>query len=71
MIKGAFHNFAPGDEGQPLGRGHPVPAGKVVHDNHCEDGSPCLAFIYTPNGFDFKPATEPKPTAEAKPAAKK
>jgi hypothetical protein len=75
IVKGTLHNFAPGDEGKGLTPGGTwYQPGKVVHDNHCEAGSECVAFVYTPNGFDFIPAKVEGAKAEtkgdAKPAAK-
>jgi quercetin dioxygenase-like cupin family protein len=57
VIQGIVHNFAAGGpEGQGLGPGsiYFTPAG-VPHDNHCEESSSCLFFVYAPNGFDFIP----------------
>ena len=72
IIKGAVHNFAPGDEGKAIGPGGTwFQPGKMVHDNHCAEGAPCLLFVYMPNGFDFKPATDPKaPAKSSSPPAK-
>ncbi len=62
IIKGALHNFAAnGDEGTAIGPGGTWhQPGKMPHDNHCSSAEPCLAFVYMPNGFDFKPVPPPK-----------
>lgn len=61
MIKGTEHNYAPGpDEGKALGPGsYWFQPGKQPHDNHCEAGAECLAFIYFPKGFDMKMVPAP------------
>jgi hypothetical protein len=57
VIQGAVHDFAAGgDEGKAIGPGgHWFQPGKVAHDNHCASSTPCVMFIYTPEGFDFIP----------------
>jgi hypothetical protein len=57
ILKGPMHNFAPGgDEGPAVGLGGTwFQPGKMVHDNHCSGSEECLAFVYLPKGFDFKP----------------
>jgi hypothetical protein len=58
VVKGKMHNFAAGGpEGPGVETGGTwFQPGGVLHDNHCEDGSECVVFIYMPDGFDFKPA---------------
>jgi len=58
VLEGAVHDFAAGgDEGKAIGPGgHWFQPGKVPHDNHCASATPCVIFIYTPQGFDFIPA---------------
>jgi quercetin dioxygenase-like cupin family protein len=64
VIKGVGHNFAPGDEGKGIASGGWwMQPGGMVHDNHCEEASECLFFVYMPHGFDFAPA---KPAGEKK-----
>jgi hypothetical protein len=62
IIKGNMANFVPGAEGKPVAPGGSwFQPGKMAHDNHCVGTEPCLLFVYTPHGFDFKPVAEPKP----------
>lgn len=60
VLEGAVHDFAPGaDEGQAIGPGgHWFQPGQQPHDNHCASTTPCLMFIYTPQGFDFMPVPQ-------------
>jgi hypothetical protein len=56
-ITGVLHNYGAGDaEGPGVGAGGIwFQPGNVPHDNHCEDGADCVAFVFLPNGFDFQP----------------
>lgn len=56
VVKGKMHNFAPGKSEGPTATPGATwfQPGGMVHDNHCEDGSECVVFLYLPNGFDFK-----------------
>jgi len=38
--------------------GHWFQPGKAPRDNHGASATPCVIFIYTPQGFDFIPAKE-------------
>jgi hypothetical protein len=71
-VKGVEHNWSGDNEGAGLAPGSTwYQPGGQVHNNHCEKGSGsdgCIAFIYVPNGFDFKPAAPAKDAA--KPAEK-
>lgn len=69
VVKGVAHNWEGENEGPGLGPGSTwYQPGGQVHNNHCEKGSDCIIFVYTPNGFDYKPA--PAPKEGAKPAEK-
>ncbi|HYV47753.1 MAG TPA: DUF4437 domain-containing protein [Myxococcaceae bacterium] len=66
VIQGVLHNFSGTDQGPAIGPGGTwyQPA-KQVHDNKCEEGgSGCMAFVYTPTGFDFQPAKGAAPMGE-------
>ena len=66
VLQGTVHNFkSPGtDEGPGLTMGGTwfQPANQP-HDNECEGVSSkdadCQILVYVPNGFDFKPWTDP------------
>ena len=65
VVSGSWHNFAaPGtDEGPALTAGaNWYQPGGQAHDNACDASSKdgCVVFVYMPNGFDFKPWTDPK-----------
>ena len=58
VVSGQLQAFEPGmgSSARKLGTGSWwMQPGKAAHDNHCVDGSECVAFIYLPKGFDFAP----------------
>jgi uncharacterized protein DUF4437 len=63
VVSGQMQDFLPGegDSARKLGAGSWwKQPGKAAHDNHCVEGSECVAFIYMPKGFDFAPVMEKK-----------
>jgi hypothetical protein len=66
VVQGTLHDWkAPGtDEGPGVTAGGSwCQPGGEAHDNECEASSKdgCVAYVFFPNGFDFKPWTAPAP----------